>query len=139
MPRAVVRRPSCNNRASDRAAAPWTAISVFAMLHEEARGIVRSSRFEGNRLLKDAANVGEQRFHFGVAQAIDGPARIDRRSIERLVRIKVADSGDHVLRQQQRLDPSTTLVEQGAKSAQIDLQRIGTEAALANVFVGRGS
>src|SRR5438876_10885256 len=121
MPRAVVGRPSCNNRASDRAAALRTAISLFAMLHEEARGIVRSSRFEGDRLLKDAANVAEQGFHFVVAQAINGPARIDRRSIERLVRIKIADPGDHVLRQQQRLDPSTTLLEQGAKGAEIDL------------------
>src|SRR2546428_16784 len=139
MPRAVVGRPSCNNRASDRAAALRTAISLFAMLNEEARGIVRSSRFEGDRLLKNAANAAEQSFHFVVAQPIDGPARIDRRPIERLVRVQISDSSNHVLRQQQCLDPSTTLVEQDAKGAEIDLQWIGTEAALANVFVRRGS
>src|SRR2546421_648268 len=111
MPRAEIRRSPCNNRAPNRSPATRATIAFLAMLHKESAGIVAAARFEGNRLLQDLADIREQRLDLSIRQSIDGPLRINVGSIQGLVRVQVPDSGDHVLRQQQRLD-AASLVRQ---------------------------
>ena len=80
------------------------------MLHEKARRIIGAARLEGDRLLQDAADAREKSLHLVVAQTIDRAARIDGRSEQRLIGVQIADASDHILRKEQRFDPTAPLV-----------------------------
>src|SRR5437660_10033685 len=114
---AEVRRSSTDHRAAQRSAASRARLAFLAVGDEEDAAPADS-------VAQHAAQVVEERLHVAVRQTIGTAARMDSRPEQRLVRIEVADAGDELLRQQQRLDRAATSGDARAKLAQPDGQRI---------------
>src|SRR5258706_15673277 len=97
MPRAEVRRPSADDRPLNRSSASSAARTFFALIDEKD-----AAPLDG--LAQHAAEIAEQDLHLAVAELIGAAARMNAGAEERLVGVQIADAGDDVLRQQQRLD-----------------------------------
>ena len=98
---AVVGCSSKDDRPPDRRTAGRAWATLLAVLDEVARRIACATRLPGNDGPQNAPHGAVDRLHLEAAELIDGPPRMHRRLMQNLVRVEIADPGDHVLRHQQ--------------------------------------
>ena len=138
---AEIRRPAEDLTSSNRPATPWTPRILSSMKNEIRCGKLLVTLLACNDLTKNAPDGSEERSSFPGREAVGRAAGMNARLIERLIDIKVAETGDQLLGHEQRFDrrpPHTEPFVEIAKAIG-RIERIGTEATIGDELLRSGN